>query len=114
MEAEHDPDGRWRARFNQQLATDYRRWFDPIDHLIMLCAPSFEVVHQWRWQQEQKLIDKMGGNTDQTMSEQQVATFIQYYERLTRHMLEEMPTRADTLIRLDEHRQVLSCEQREF
>ena len=34
--------------------------------------------------------------------------FIMHYERLTRHILSEMPGRADVVLRLDAQRHVLS------
>ncbi len=37
-----------------------------------------------------------------------IARFVQFYERLTRHMLAEMPGRADLVARLDNDRIVLS------
>lgn len=36
--------------------------------------------------------------------------FVARYERLTRHMLEEMPARADLVLRLDRERRLLSAE----
>jgi D-glycerate 3-kinase len=41
------------------------------------------------------------------MSDAQIARFIQHYERLTKHLLIEMPPRADLVIRLGEDRSVL-------
>jgi D-glycerate 3-kinase len=35
-----------------------------------------------------------------------VARFIAHYERITRHLLDEMPARADILLHLDAARQV--------
>jgi len=41
------------------------------------------------------------------MSPEQVARFIQHYERLTRWMLAELPGRADLTLRLDHERRVI-------
>jgi D-glycerate 3-kinase len=41
------------------------------------------------------------------MTDAQIARFIQHYERLTKHVLIEMPPRADLVIRLAEDRSVL-------
>jgi D-glycerate 3-kinase len=41
------------------------------------------------------------------MSDAAVARFIQHYERLTRHVLMEMPARADLVIRLADDRSVV-------
>lgn len=43
-----------------------------------------------------------------TMSDAEVAVFVQHYERLTRHIDAEMPSRADVLVILGEDRQALS------
>ncbi len=40
------------------------------------------------------------------MSPRQVATFVQYYERLTRHILEDMPGRADAVVALNKDHSV--------
>jgi D-glycerate 3-kinase len=39
------------------------------------------------------------------MSDTEVLHFISHYERLTRHILNEMPARADVLVALDASRQ---------
>jgi D-glycerate 3-kinase len=41
------------------------------------------------------------------MSNSEVEAFIRHYERLTRHLLAEMPARADVLVRLDADRRPL-------
>jgi D-glycerate 3-kinase len=104
LEAEEDPDGHWRAAVNQTLAKDYPRLFAPLDSLIMLQAPSFEVILAWRQQQEAKLRDKTGHG----MSSDELARFVAHYERLSRHQLAEMPGTADILIKLGNERQILS------
>jgi D-glycerate 3-kinase len=40
-----------------------------------------------------------------------IARFIQHYERLTRHILAEMPARADLLVRLGADRSPLAITQ---
>jgi len=40
------------------------------------------------------------------MSPEQVATFVQYYERIARHILAEMPARADCLLTRDENHDI--------
>jgi len=41
------------------------------------------------------------------MDDAELARFVQHYERLTRHIIAEMPGRADVVIRLDEARRVV-------
>jgi D-glycerate 3-kinase len=41
------------------------------------------------------------------MADAAIDRFVQHYERLTRHILAEMPARAGLVLRLDESRHVL-------
>jgi D-glycerate 3-kinase len=107
LEREEDPDGRWREYVNAALQGRYRVLFDRLSPLVLLAAPSFEVVHRWRGEQEQRLREKLareGGDASRVMDDAAIARFIAHYERVTRHILAEMPQRADHLISLDEHR----------
>lgn len=96
LEAKEDPDGRWRRYVNQRLREDYPRLFKQIDWLVYLSITDFEQVHQWRALQERKL------TTDQPqpglMDSAGLCRFIAHFERLTRHMMHEMPSRADRVI----------------
>jgi D-glycerate 3-kinase len=106
LEREQDANGVWRRFVNTALATAYRPLFDRIDMLALLAAPGFDVVFDWRRQQEQALRAERG--PDAGMSDAELATFVQHYERLTRHVLAEMPARADVVARLGPKREVLS------
>ncbi len=104
LEAEEDAQGTWRRFVNAALARDYQALFARIDYLILLKAPSFEVVPGWRMEQEEKLRARAGdGNA--VMDRAQVERFVQHYERITRHIFDEMPDRADAVVELDRKRQ---------
>jgi D-glycerate 3-kinase len=107
LEANEDVDGRWRRYVNDALGGEYQRLFAKIDLLVLLAAPSFDVVFKWRTQQEEELRSQTQGDRSGVMSDAQIARFIQHYERLTKHVLIEMPPRADLVIRLGEDRAVL-------
>lgn len=107
LEAAEDPLGVWRTHANASLASDYQRLFARIDCLVMLAAPDWDIVALWREQQEAELRAKGGAAV---MNPAEVSRFIQHYERLTRWMLEEMPARADLVVRLGKTREVLSLE----
>jgi D-glycerate 3-kinase len=111
LEAERDADGIWRNFFNSALTTDYQPLFNSIDKLIMLRAPSFDTVFNWRLEQEQKMITRLEeqNNIDRSgvMSEAQIAEFIAHYQRITEFSLVEMPSRADHLFQLDANRQII-------
>ncbi len=99
LEAEEDPEGIWRALVNHWLGADYKRLFGLIDLLIMLKVDNFEAVLANRRRQEQKLAD-LNPIGPGLMDEEALVRFISHYERLTRHMLEEMPDRADILFEI--------------
>lgn len=110
LERELDPDGLWRNYFNRALASDYQTLFNRLDKLIMLRAPSFNTVFNWRLEQEQKLIARLGetgGDRSGIMSKEQIAEFIAHYQRITEYSLEEMPSRTDHLFQLDDQRQIV-------
>ncbi|MDE8653613.1 kinase [Novosphingobium sp. H3SJ31-1] len=104
LEAGEDPDGIWRAYANTALAGEYQALFARIDRLVLLAAPDFAVVHDWRLEQERDLAARAGPDAPGLMDAAAVARFIQHYERITRHILAEMPGRADLLVRLDRQR----------
>ena len=102
LERDDDPDGVWRRYVNAALAGPYQALFARIDVLALLAAPGFDSVLGWRGQQEQELRARAGVNAPGVMGDAALVRFIQHYERLTRHMLTEMPPRADILARLAE------------
>lgn len=96
LEAEEDPDGIWRRHVNDALAGPYRALFAAADCTIMLAAPGFEAVLGWRQLQEQKLRARTGAG----MSDAELARFVMHYERITRHLLADLPGRADVIVTL--------------
>lgn len=111
LERERDPDGVWRAYANAQLGGPYRALFDRIDRLILLKPPGFEVVLGWRREQERKLRERLareGREPGLAMSDAEVEAFVAHYERITRHILRDMPARADEVVALDAERRPLA------
>lgn len=94
LEAEEDRRGIWRGLVNRFLQTDYADLFGQIDMLVMLKVESFDAVLANRTRQEEKLRAANPGAPG-LMDEATLTRFIAHYERLTRHMLAEMPERAD-------------------
>ncbi|MDG1243487.1 MAG: hypothetical protein P8N66_02255 [Porticoccaceae bacterium] len=112
LERSEDPDGVYRDYVNTALATQYPQLFELVDSTAMLRAPSFKTVFEWRLEQEQKLIEKLRSTktdpaSDSTMSDQEIRRFIQNFQRITEHCLEEMPTRVNHLFQLNAARQVV-------
>ena len=110
MEAEQDPSLVWRREVNRQLANGYADLFGEVDALLLLQAPSFDAVFEWRWQQEQRLSEQFQQDhpekPDPTMSRSEVADFVLHYQRLTEHALKTLPDRADFVWELASDRAV--------
>ena len=106
LERNEDPYCVWRRYVNSQLKDNYKSLFDKIDILVMLKVPSFDKVYEWRTLQENKLRMKTEGQKNlRVMSDDELKRFISHYERLTRFMLKEMPSRADMLFNVSaDHR----------
>jgi D-glycerate 3-kinase len=108
LERDEDPDGIWRRAVNAALGEGYARLFARIDALLLLAAPGFDVVYGWRREQEQALRRRTSTGMDDAALER----FVAHYERLTRHILAEMPGRADVTVRLDSERRVDAIDRR--
>lgn len=101
LERDEDTDATWRAYVNERLNAEYRALFAMLDALLFLKAPNFELVYEWRLQQEHKLRAKKGSAAKGIMSDTEVARFIQFYERITRDNIRHLPDVADAVIELD-------------
>jgi D-glycerate 3-kinase len=106
LETREDVGGYWRRWVNARLAGEYQDLFARIDALVLLAAPGFEVVAEWRLEQEQAGAGVMEAGA--------IARFVQHYERLTGHILAEMPGRADLVIALAPDRTPLSIVSRSW
>lgn len=105
LERREDGDGRWRKAYSKFLAKEYQQLFAAIDWLLMLRAPGFGVVYEWRLLQERKLAQQ-AMHAEALLNEAQLQRFIQHYQRLTEHCLQHLPERADAVIELDEQHQM--------
>lgn len=106
LEATEDPGGFWRSFANEALA-NYQPLFDRVDHWVMLKAPDFNCVYQWRLEQEEKLGPPSDAGVA-IMDPQQVRRFIQFYQRLTEWGFASLPPRTDSLFTLDAQRGIQS------
>ncbi len=115
LEAEEDKQGIWRTYVNDQLALLYEPLFQRLDCTVMLKAPSFECVFNWRLEQEDKLIQTLGNHSDphgRTMNPNEIARFIQHYQRITEHLLKTLPLNADYVFTLDSKRHIEKRQKR--
>lgn len=102
LEAEQDPDGRWRRYVNDQLAGRHQDLVQRLDRSLFLQAPSWDAVRRWRLLQEAKLIRNQGDSYRAHLDEGDAFnTFMAHYERITRRLLES-PPRTDVRLALDE------------
>lgn len=106
LETNEDVAGTWRRRVNEQLGWDYRIAFARIDAILHLRAPAFDVVHEWRCQQEEGLLGRILTPADRD----RIGHFIQHYERITRHMMDG-GRRADVEVQLDARRNVTEVKR---
>jgi D-glycerate 3-kinase len=115
LERKEDAIGQWRGYANEKLAGEYQNVFSMLDQLIMLKAPGFHTVLQWRLEQEQRLVAAMKADdkTTHIMDEAAVSRFIQHYQRITEYALKTLPERADVVFDLDESRVIQRVHKRE-
>lgn len=102
LERDRDPDGRWRAAINDFVAGPYADLADLFDATLFLRAPSFDVVLDWRCQQEADLLG-VAPNALPAKERARLARFIQYFERISRHMLADGVS-ADVTVELNRNR----------
>ena len=111
LEANEDRDLVWRTHANAALAGDYARLWACIDVLAMLRAPDFASVVRWRAEQEH-VLRQSAGDAPGVMDAPALARFMAHYERLTRHLLADLPDRADLVIALAADRRVAHVRAR--
>jgi D-glycerate 3-kinase len=102
LEREADPHATWRAYCNLALAA-YAPLWKRIDRLLFLQGPGFEVVPEWRWQQEAALQASNPART--AMRRDAVERFVLFFERVSRQALRTLPAIADRTVRIDAGRQ---------
>lgn len=105
LEKKEDTEGVWRRYVNDNLKGNYKALFEAIDNLIVLEAPSFKQVYEWRLLQETKLSEGLKPEDDDSniLSADDIRRFISHYERLTNHCLAVLPQLASWVLTLNEH-----------
>jgi D-glycerate 3-kinase len=116
LERVSDAQGEWRHYVNERLAGPYQKLFGMIDTLLLLRAQRFEDIYAWRLLQEQKLAARIKSaaapsGASRLMGDEELRRFIMHFERLTRHILVEMPSRADIVAELDSNRQLVAVHR---
>jgi D-glycerate 3-kinase len=102
LERREDPDGRWRHWVNKQLRA-YQPLWRKLDALIVLLAPNWDVISEWRSETERELLAR---KAPLAMDAAAMQRFLAHFERLSRHALETLPAIADSYVEYDDHRHV--------
>ena len=102
LERREDPEGAWRHWVNKQLR-GYQPLWRKLDALVVLQAPNWEVVRQWRSEQEEELLAR---HAPLAMDAAAMEHFLAHFERLSRHALATLPALADTCVEYDTQRHV--------
>jgi D-glycerate 3-kinase len=103
LERLEDPDGRWRHWVNKQLRA-YQPLWRKLDALIVLQAPNWEVIREWRSETEKDLLAR---GAPLAMDAAAMQRFLFHFERLSRHALATLPVMADTCVEYNTHHQVM-------
>ena len=106
LEAQDDPLGVWRRAWNASLRGAYQDLSSRLDATLFLRAPGFDVVLDWRSEQEAELFS-MAAQDLPTHRKQALNRFVAHYQRLTMHMLEG-GVRATATAQLGPQRQIVS------
>lgn len=109
LEQFSDPDDTWRRYVNNELHAHYEPLYDFFDFWLMLKAPSFSCIYNWRCEQEHKLkasLLALDMPDNKTMSDQEIHEFIQYFQRLTEHCLATLPAYFNLTFELDANRHI--------
>lgn len=100
LERVEDTDGAWRRCVNEYLAGEYAQLTHQFQSLVFLRVPNMVSVRQWRLQQELNVAPELRRDA------QWVARFVQYYQRVTEWMWEDVEPRADVCVKLDERHRI--------
>lgn len=103
LERDEDADGRWRAWVNKQLRA-YQPLWRKLDALVVLQAPSWDIVRTWRSQEEEQLLAR---HAPLAMEGEAMTHFLAHFERLSRHALASLPKLADSWVEYDDARNVI-------
>jgi D-glycerate 3-kinase len=71
----------------------------------MIKVPNMSDVYESRWLQEQTLLKTISSNSsdNKIMDKTEVYRFVMHYERLTRYIIDEIPSFADIVLCRDKN-----------
>ncbi len=109
LERKFDSKFKWRNYYNKKLRTDYKKLFEKFEEKIYFKAPSFKIVHFWRYRQE--INNKSTSMKSKKMDFHQIKIFIQYYEKITRWMMNDYSKIANLVINVDKNQNIKSIRK---
>ncbi len=112
LESSQDEQCIWRRYVNDNITKHYTKLFDRSDLRVMLKAPSFECVHGWRLEQEQKLSARRSSPVEDCalMSSEEILQFIQFYQRHTIQLLQNLPKHVHVLFHMNLQREIVEVQ----
>lgn len=111
IEKKFDKNKKWRNYYNKQLKTKYFKLFNLFNYNIFFKTSSFSNVLKWRIRQE-KLLKKINRNRISSgMSNNEIMNFIQYYEKITRWMLNTMPSLANIVLYVNKNQKITKIKK---
>ncbi len=102
LERDEDSKGIFRKYVNQQLSEQYEALWQRLDTIVWMQPSQFEMVYTWRKKQEAHMKLTATDGSARKMDEAALKRFIMHYERISRHMMDTMPQRADWVIELND------------
>ena len=110
LEKKFDKKKKWRNYYNIQLQSDYKKLFKKFNSTIYLRNKSFLQILNWRNNQEINLQKNKNLKNNLGMSKNEIERFIQYYEKITKWMMKEMPKKSNLIIDINENLEINNLE----
>jgi len=99
----------WRRYVNRQLQSKYKKLYDQLNCLLYINSNNFGLLTKWRIKQEKKLrLKNKRSNSHKIMSNKEVISFMQTYQRVTKNMLKTLPKYASIILNLNTNHQIKS------
>ena len=105
LEKEFDKDYIWRNYYNNKLKYEYLKLFKLFQRTVYFQTSSFTHVLNWRLKQENKMKKRYSRNK-KGMNKNEIAKFIQHYEKITRWMMKVLPKKADLTLLVDKNQKI--------
>ena len=109
LEKFKDKELTWRRYVNRHLQSKYKQLYDQLNCLLYINSNNFSLLRKWRVKQEKKLrLKNKRSNSHKIMSNKEVISFMQTYQRVTKNMLKTLPKYASIILNLNTNHQIKS------